>query len=398
MKLRKLLLFLLIVFSPTQLSVNFWPEWSTPFGVRVDYLSPAIFATDFLLVLFLIFSIKKILSKELVVYSLLFLLFAVINSYFSQLPLLSAYRFLRLYLLGLLFVAVAKSVDDYKDIKAPAIVLSGLMLVTISWLQFIKGSSIGGLMYYLGERPLSTSFSGIQLSNWLGRLTLSPYATTPHPNILAGYMTMGILYFTNVNLKPWRKVFLLLPLTVIFLTQSISALLALLVGLFFSSKKYINLTVTVLLFAPLILWLIPVNEKMLDLPKSINERIILSERAKELFLQYPIFGSGFGTFTFATSKNASFDTGRYWLQPVHNFLGLTLSEASFGFLIFAALIFTLVRKTTPYALKLIVATLTIGMFDHYFLTLNQPMLVLVLLLALSSHEEKEVLHKSESSL
>lgn len=398
MKVRRLLLFLLIVFSPTQLSVNFWPEWSTPFGVRVDYLSPAIFATDFLLVLFLVFSAKKIISKKLILYSLLFLLFALLNSFFSTLPLLSAYRFIRLYLLGLLFVAVKASVDDYKKIINPALIISGLMLIIVSWLQFFKGASIGGPMYYLGERPLSTSFSNIQLTDWFGSVKLSPYATTPHPNVLAGYMTLGILYFINIKSKTLRNLFLLLPLSVVFLTQSLSALLALFSGLFLTNKKYIYLVVSILLFAPMVFWLIPVGENFSDLPKSINERIILSERAKELFLQYPIFGSGFGTFTFATSKSASFDSGRYWLQPVHNFFGLTLSEASFGFFIFAGLIFTLVRKTTPYALKLIVATLTIGMFDHYYLTLHQPMLVFALLLALSTHEEKEDVDKNESSL
>src|SRR5687767_12118252 len=45
--------FSFLLFLPTQLGIHFWPDFSSIFGIRVDYLSPTIYLTD-LLVFFLI--------------------------------------------------------------------------------------------------------------------------------------------------------------------------------------------------------------------------------------------------------------------------------------------------------------------------------------------------------
>ena len=47
------LLFILLL--PTQTSLHFWPDFAYVFGIRVDYLAPAIYLTD--IVLFVLFAL-----------------------------------------------------------------------------------------------------------------------------------------------------------------------------------------------------------------------------------------------------------------------------------------------------------------------------------------------------
>lgn len=87
-----------VFFLPTQLALHFWPSYSFVFGIRVDYLSPAIYFTDILVAVLLAFYIvndAKILKLFLEKYKVLFIsliLFALLNTIFSTVPLVSLYK------------------------------------------------------------------------------------------------------------------------------------------------------------------------------------------------------------------------------------------------------------------------------------------------------------------
>lgn len=47
-KIRKIILFWLLLLIPTQLGRHFWFDWSLVWGIRVDYFSPTIYMVDIL--------------------------------------------------------------------------------------------------------------------------------------------------------------------------------------------------------------------------------------------------------------------------------------------------------------------------------------------------------------
>src|SRR3989344_2685409 len=97
-KIENALFFLTLLFVPTQFGKHFWPAFSYVLGIRTDYLSVVVYATDILIVLILIitfitgrirdvFKIKKTL--------IFFLLLLLVNGLFSSFPLNSLWGFLK---------------------------------------------------------------------------------------------------------------------------------------------------------------------------------------------------------------------------------------------------------------------------------------------------------------
>ncbi len=98
--MERLIVFALVFLLPTQLAYHFWPQSSYIYGLRVDYLAPAIYLTD-VLILFLLPHIKK---GFYVLFP--FFIFALINTIFAQLPLAALLKWLvifKLIILGMYF-------------------------------------------------------------------------------------------------------------------------------------------------------------------------------------------------------------------------------------------------------------------------------------------------------
>src|SRR6266516_3919214 len=55
----KLLGFTLLLFLPTQCGKHFWPDYAIVLGLRIDYLSPTFYFTDFLIFLLFVMQVKK---------------------------------------------------------------------------------------------------------------------------------------------------------------------------------------------------------------------------------------------------------------------------------------------------------------------------------------------------
>ena len=85
-KLEKILLFLTVLFLPTQLGKHFWPSFSFIYSLPIDYLSPVIYFWDLLVVsLFSVFLLqKKHINKTALNLVLVFLLTQSISLFGSS--------------------------------------------------------------------------------------------------------------------------------------------------------------------------------------------------------------------------------------------------------------------------------------------------------------------------
>lgn len=225
MNWQRLTFFFLILFLPTQLGRHFWFDFSYVLGQRVDYLSPTIYLTDILIgILFLLAGKKvwEVLKKN----ALLFLLsccLAVLLSIFwvvfqNQEPGLLLYKWLKLFEL-LFFIWWVKSYASLRAVLLP-LNFSLLFASLLAWLQFFYQRSLG--FWFLGERTFHSGTPGIALAKWRGSLILRPYATFPHPNVLAGYtLIILILNLFSIRQRPfWQNLVLFLGTATIFISFS----------------------------------------------------------------------------------------------------------------------------------------------------------------------------------
>lgn len=208
MRLQKLVFFLILLFLPTQLGRHFWPKFAYVWGQRIDYLSPTIYLTDVLIAILFLSEVKKILRflKENLAAFLfscfLVLLLSCFWIFFQGQDLgLLLYKWIKLFEF-LFFILWIKDNVKIKEVLLP-LSLTVLGEGLLAWGEFINQGSLG--FWILGERSFHPGTPGIALANWGGRLILRPYATFPHPNVLAGYTL--IVLILSLFLK-WQPKFL----------------------------------------------------------------------------------------------------------------------------------------------------------------------------------------------
>lgn len=352
-KITKFLIGLLVFLLPTQLAYHFWPDYSLIFGIRVDYLAFAIYLTDILALLLIILNFKKILVYKKVF--LFLFLFAVINSLFSFLIPVSLFRWIKIFE----FISLALIIKKH-DITKP-LYYSLIFYSLIGIVQFLWGRTTD-LFYLLGERSFDINTAGIALTEIFGRVYMRAYSTFPHPNALAGYLGLGTIFLLHKKYKfNWLFVF---PVLCFLLTFSLSAFIGITIYFLYRNKfnKYY-----ILLFLILSL-LLPFTIYHSPFTSEISERLVLAQESGKVISQNFWTGSGLGTFV----KYASIR------QPVHNLFLLVFSEIGiFGLL---GLIYLLLKHHKKYTFLLFV--LVIGLFDHYFLTMQQNMLLLSIIFSL----------------
>lgn len=122
-------------------------------------------------------------------------------------------------------------------------------------------------------------------------------------------------------------------------------------------------------------------------PNSAAERLALIHKSLIIIRESPVFGVGLGNSILAASNHFLTSNYRLYTQPVHNIYLLLTSEVGLPAALF---FFYFIFKNTKTLLvigewKLIIpvaAFLATGLVDHYWLTLHQNQLLLILLLAL----------------
>ena len=401
---------ILIFLLPTQLALHLWPNWAFVYGIRSDYLSPTISFVDIILAvwiaLFILVNRYKVYSSLLKHRHFVGILVAIAmtNILFAQIPIVALFGWVtsgKLILFG--WIVSLSEIDFKKDILIP-ISFSLIAFASIGLLQFIESRSLGGILYYFGERTFSKYMPGIATYQLGGFTFLRAYSVFSHPNSFAGYLGVCLILL-GVYLRKDKKliykiafVFGVLALTITFsanaiivyvLTWVVSKIYSPTLGVFKGWFK--NVLVTIIAFSIIF----PVISKItlsginVSLPKSIYERLELGSASGFLFSRSPLVGVGARNFVPMLPSLQVRPELLWTLQPVHNLVLLLLTETgTSGVLLFGYIIFQVVSKLgsgnlyTRLGISLIFILIT-GLFDHYWLTLEQNQLMFSLICGLA---------------
>lgn len=354
---QKIIFILLLIFLPSQLGWHFWPSWAYIRGVRIDYFSPTLYFTDILVLgLFLLWTLslrtefkknylKKIVAVENLIVLILLGFYILLNIYFSWRPWVSLYKWVKITELGFLAYFTALVANRDKKIwfwlTIPILYSSFLAI----W-QFINQGSVGGIWYWLGERSFTKDTLGIANAVINGQYILRPYATFPHPNVLAGFL------FVSISL-----LFIYFP---------------------HFSRKFTALLILVSIF---VFW---TTLSKGDLVVGWQLRQQLNEIAWQQWQQSPLIGTGLGTSPLYSRNITNF---AMLYQPIHNIYWLLLSETGIiGLGLFLILIIKLLKHlfqtgNVRFQIPLLII-LFLGIFDHYWLTLQQSQLLLAVVVGI----------------
>jgi len=309
------------------------------------------------------------------------------------------YRWLKLIEYLLFAFYVARNIDFKKDFSTIVKILSiGVLFESILAIaQWFKQGSIFGY-YFFGENKYTVSALGIATLDFFGTKKVRPYGTTPHPNVLGGYLAVllpWVLYEGVKGIKGGKGLkergFCLptfgLGLVALFLSFSRSAWVVGCLGI---------LGVSGLVFRkfPLSFYsLVPSAY-----PLSFLRRAELNWIALEIVKDHPLLGVGLNNFTVAMDSYGKVSGWVRFLQPVHNVYLLIAAET--GLLGLAAflllLLFTIydlrfTEKPFRYILLISLSQISLLCFvDHYFWSLQQTSLLFWLLVGLVFTVEDKV--------
>jgi O-antigen ligase len=359
--------------------------------------------------------------------------YLLINTFLSYSLPLTSYGLIKIIELTFFGLYIARSVTTKKELsKITAIITLAISLQSLLAIaQYIRQSSINGPLYYLGERKFTASTPGIANVSINGELLLRPYGTFPHPNVLAGFLLCSLI-LTYMVIKPKNKPESTLKASAILL-GSIALVLSLsrvaislwtiliIIESFKRVKKhfghgskekhsprsygsqFLNQKPSILKAVAIVFYLIilfstalttPVVSRLLETnlaEKAATQRQELIKDSLSIILARPLTGVGLYNFIPALNTIQESNSQTTNFQPVHNIFLLIASETGLiGLTLFSIIIFKtykrLLNKTNPQQKTMLIILTTIfilGIFDHYWLTLQQTQLLFALILAIS---------------
>lgn len=406
MKFEKLVFKILLFFLPVQLGYHFWPQWSLVWGIRVDYLAPTVYLTDLLIgTLFVLWLQRKCfreikINKKRGVIFLFSLSLISFNIYVSQVWQVSLLGWLKVFEVSFLGYWLFSNFKVVKESLSK--IFSGVLLYTtlIALGQILFQRSLGGILYFLGERSFNLNTPGIALFSLGGESLLRPYSIFSHPNSFAGFLllSLGIVLALGGSKKmtPVEKLGIGAGVVGVIVSFSQAAWFSLgvMLALSFIIKKvkkidwrfvYLITLGGALYFAFTSCFLGSIFlASGYSFPQTIERRLELSTLAGFLFSQKILLGVGMGNFVSVLPglyQEVFLGSGRmvsWWLQPVHNIFLLTLCQAGvggFGFLVWLFGKVSQKVKTNPLFLLPLLVILVTGSLDHYWLTLQQNFLL-----------------------
>ncbi|MFA6255061.1 MAG: O-antigen ligase family protein [Patescibacteria group bacterium] len=253
---------------------------------------------------------------------------------------------------------------------------------------------------------------------------LRAYGSLPHPNILAGFLVVGILlllYLALIAKKQGQRIFVLVSLIAImpalFFSFSRSGWVALIFSLtiltfwlvyhryyLWRNTFFKILLLTLIIYSVLgsSLWqplLTRISgEQDLEVA-SIYLRVAFTKQAWEIIKTNPWQGTGIGDYTLGVYQIVNSSWPGYYYQPVHNIYLLVLAElgilGALLFILILGLLFWNLIKTkividqSPQHLEKVIvflcliSVLIISLFDHYFWTFYFGVMIFWLILGLN---------------
>jgi O-antigen ligase len=436
-KLEIWLFYLLVFFLPLQVRTilySFRPQFN-------EWTSVYFYATDFLAIsvifLWLARKFKEELSsigrwswagnwqslfRSIGMASAIFLLISGFSVLASGNVLLSLYGFLKLLEFIGLFLYVRYNFRGLfkPDIFWRIFIGSACWQSAVAIVQFFKQKSLG--LKIFTESPLGSDVAGVAKIVVDGEKIVRAYGLLPHPNILAAILIFALFGLAFLFVKNYAKlnvsrkiifaaIFGLLFLA-LFLTFSraaamigLSALAGWLIWLFFKYKEYRRPAWIVFLsllagsfLLSVVFW--PYISARYDVgdivgSQAFDLRVFYNKMGLALLKANPIFGAGLGVFVWMSSTLNLFQNWIY--QPIHNIYLLIAAETGalglLAFLWFLFLIFWRSIKGIKISydenkiiiscfLFLISSFLIMGLFDHFFWTLQQGQLMFWILLGI----------------
>lgn len=391
-------------------------------GIRIDYLSPTLYVTDILIITLFFFWLKRYfssLSSQFFAFRFspfAFFAYLLLNALFSNTPLLGFYGFIKLLEYFFLGIYVAQNIKS-KDFTRIALLFSITLIIEslLAIAQYINQGSLNGPLYFLGERKFTSETPGIANASVNGELILRPYGTFPHPNVLAGFLLCELLIVyawipnqKDIKRKLLKTTALLLGSLAIILTLSRIAILLWLLLIATASINWLIKQIKIYKKAPLfisariflivsiiisIFFFTPVLSRFENTSlkeEAITQRAELFKSTLTLIQSRPIFGAGLYNFLPSLSHIQKPLSSTLYLQPVHNiFLLITAEVGIMGLSFFLLFLFkafkhliTCHSNNSKVLLLILSVILTLGLFDHYWLTIQQAQLLFALILGL----------------
>lgn len=415
----KIIFFLLVFFISSQVGFHFWPDFAYVYGIRIDYLSPTLYLLDILIVaLFVLFTIRTkfkgfdyptLRHPTIQILLMLFALSLVWNSFNSLSPAAHLFGIVKMAEFIFLGFYVAHNLKR-KWIRSFIVVLalSAIFSSIIAIRQFISQSSIGGILYYLGERTFTGSTIGISTVN-LNEQLLRPYAAFPHPNLLAFFLFMAIVFMMfripfekKISEKLFFGVSAFISSIALMLTFSRITILLFIAFLFYViysklKSNTLKLSFALSVFVLFLLLFFSFSWSGQFLFRGINLRLELLEQSFAIAQASPYFGIGLNNF-FVHQAPLIKTVSPIVFQPPHNIYVLALiSLGLLGSPFFIYVLITAFRKCFE-KLKIkdpevkafyksifiiFIGILIAGIVDHFFLTLEQGQIILALILGFS---------------
>lgn len=351
----KFFLLFWIILIPSSLSYHYNEASGLVKGVLVDYRIPIISASALALTAFLIcllISLRVVGKREKFLMSLgRFSAFALIISFMIQVS------------LGLFQFRFQRSATRYLPLGE----------VDYSSPQIAKGTFFSGQIYKL------------------------PYGTTNHPNILAGFIVVSFLLLAVQQFMTIRRrnlaLLFIVSATLCFLTQSLTASLALWIGSLILLAYKTRLTKVIrlgLILFPLFSVLLFSLPQALNHPDpSISRRAQLQKIALKMIQAQPIGGVGWNNFTLYQEDYGYIPSTTRFLQPIHHSYLLLIVELGLMGWGLNLLFHLFVLRVHPLWLPVISALVVIASLDHYPVTLSiGRMLFLLIVLMVLLHKSK----------
>lgn len=389
------LYFLFFLFLPTQLGKHFFLDFSYINGLRVDYNAIVLYTTDILAV-FIICANWRLLKTFFIQHTrpiLLILILVFLNISISMYPVLAAYSWLKVCEVVALIIVFSHLKIDTKMVLS-TFAIGALFELVLAFLQFQQGRALQGMFYFFGERSLSLITPGVAKAVFMGQEILRPYATFSHPNSMGGFYLLlytWLLFFPFPKKSPiinYQLSITLFASALVFISFSKIVIVGylLITGWYVITKKWAACkpcsVATLMTTGTLSLVFL---QAMGD-PFSAEKRITLFAQALETIKSHPFFGVGLGQYLFyqeaIPAKYADF-----FLQPVHNIFLLFMAQS--GLILGGAILYLLgkwvwQRRRNEAFLACVFVVVFTGFFDHYWLTLQQNMLLVGVVFGLIS--------------
>jgi len=403
-----LFLCLLLFLVPSNWFFKFNETNSYVNGLLVDYLLPKLYATDLILVVMLGLSLvanfaqlmqtKITFTPKIMLLAALSLLF-IIRQFFTPFPVAAGSYLLHLVLAGGLALSLWKRPAQLVSYPVLiAVVLTLLFQSMVGLYQFQTQESVGGYSF-LGEVELSQPLN-LAKASFAGEEKILAYGTTAHPNVLAGFLVayswLSVLLAQRLKVSSSWKIgvagVILLAAITLWQTQSWSAI----VSAFFSGlygltmllpKKISRQLQLVLITTSIVLFLgspflVQLASNITSSP-SISRRQSLTHTGVTLWLTQPLAGVGLNqTTALLETVSVNQEVVRF-IQPVHHLGVLWLTETgALGVGLLASLWYLARKKSSQFSPALCLL-LPLASFDHYLLTINTGLLILVIVLVSS---------------